>query len=178
MNACENKCIEQAIPISPQSEVVYSSDDFDKQCEEMVKKNEEFDEQFEELVKNNEEFDRLWFEEQSPAKEEDKVMEEVGDVSDDDERHDEGPDREESEEAAECKVCDAPAKPSAAENDRHECMGHVQYRSWCPSCVRGRGQNSPHRSKAKQREHRALPELSMDYFFIGEKDNPTATLIV
>ena len=68
MNACENKCIEQAIPISPQSEVVYSSDDFDKQCEEMVKKNEEFDEQFEELVKNNEEFDRLWFEEQSQRK--------------------------------------------------------------------------------------------------------------
>ena len=106
-----------------------------------------------------------------------ELGEDVGDVSDDDVRHHEGIAVDESEEAADCKVCNDPGTPSKLEKERHECMGHVQYRSWCPSCVRGRGQNSGHRVDAGDKDPIALPGISMDFFFAGEKDNPTAVMI-
>ena len=107
------------------------------------------------------------------SNEEEKM--ETGSVSDDDVRHD-GAEGEEIEvEAIKCKICVDPVKPSKEEKERHEAMGHVQYRNWCPACVRGRGQNTPHRSC--DRSESELPLVSMDYFFAGEEDNPTATMI-
>ena len=103
----------------------------------------------------------------------------VGDVSDDDVRHHEGTAVDESEEAAYCKVCNDPGTPSKLEKERRECMGHVQYRSWRPSCVRGRGQNSAHRVDSGKKDPRVLPEISMVLFCQGGRgeDNPTAVMI-
>ena len=38
-----------------------------------------------------------------------------------------------------------PIAPSQEEFDDHCRRGHVQYRTWCPVCVRSRGREDPHR---------------------------------
>jgi hypothetical protein len=49
------------------------------------------------------------------------------------------------------RVAHDPGKPSKEEVAMHEAT-HVQYRSWCPHCVRGRGQSSPtYKSQKAQR---------------------------
>ena len=108
------------------------------------------------------------------SNEEEEKME-TGSVSDDDVKHDGDAQEDVEVEALKCKVRVDPVKPSKGDKERHEAMGHVQYRNWCPACVRGRGQNTPHRSK--ERSESELPLISMDYFFAGEEDNPTATMI-
>ena len=39
----------------------------------------------------------------------------------------------------------APAMTSKEEKTRHD-LTHINYRSWCPHCVFGRRNNSPHRT--------------------------------
>ena len=74
------------------------------------------------------------------------------------------------------RVAQDPGKPSRDEVAMHEAT-HVQYRSWCPHCVRGRGQSSPHIMKPEGSEDTRMPTVVMDYFFQGEDDNPSATMI-
>ena len=100
----------------------------------------------------------------------------TGEVSDDDAKHDEKDDNDTSDEVIECKVCVDPGRPTKEEKEKHDAT-HAQYRSWCPSCVMGRGQSSPHKSKEKKKDPRGLPEISMNYHFAGEKDDPTATML-
>eukprot|EP00973_Karenia_brevis_P065002 9026410-Karenia_brevis.AAC.1 len=42
-----------------------------------------------------------------------------------------------------------PVIPTAGEVEAHYLTGHATYRSWCAECVKGSGQNTPHRSQAK-----------------------------
>ena len=98
---------------------------------------------------------------------------ETGTVSDDDEKYEEDDGGEEAENKV--RVCTDPGRPSKEAKERHDAMGHVQYRSWCPHCVKGRGQNEPH--KSSERPESAIPLIGTDYFFAGENDDPTATMI-
>ena len=46
---------------------------------------------------------------------------------------------------------------------------HIQYRSWCPHCVHGRGVSSPHRTD-QEVEDLGVATLSMDYCFMTEEE--------
>ena len=60
-----------------------------------------------------------------------------------------------------------PKLPSGEEVERHYLMGHMQYRDWCPVCVRSQGREIDHtRDKGKGRD---LPEYSWDYCFPGDE---------
>jgi hypothetical protein len=82
-----------------------------------------------------------------------------------------------SEESIRPRVAIDPGKPSKEEVALHNAT-HVQYRSWCPHCVKGRGQSSPHYAKTQATEdEQRVPTIVMDYFFQGEDNNPTATMV-
>ena len=57
------------------------------------------------------------------------------------------------------------------EREAHE-RTHTPFRSWCPYCVKGRASNAPHMQKKESQEERSrqVPRVSMDYFFMSEKD--------
>ena len=68
-----------------------------------------------------------------------------------------------------------PYTPTSMEREHHSCTGHAVYRSWCPSCVKGRGRSSPH--TAKDHTEDEIPVLSWDYAFlrpIGQEAAPDA----
>ena len=58
-----------------------------------------------------------------------------------------------------------PHEPSKEERERHEARGHLPDRSWCESCVVGRGKDDAHRKRASAQD--GFPEGQMDYMFIG-----------
>ena len=60
-----------------------------------------------------------------------------------------------------------PRVPPQAEVDEHNTT-HLPYRSWCTHCVRGRGEAHPHHKTGD--EERDVPELHMDYCFVGKVD--------
>eukprot|EP00971_Amphidinium_carterae_P220004 4367367-Amphidinium_carterae.2 len=64
-----------------------------------------------------------------------------------------------------------------AEKEEHELLGHVQYRSWCQHCVSARGVGQPHRSVPEDPHDASVPEIVMDYYFLGE-ENETMPHIV
>ena len=76
------------------------------------------------------------------------------------------------------KVARRPVGPTREERETHEAT-HFPYRSWCPSCVRGRGIASPHRSGDKEEDEMAVRRavIAMDYFYMNTKDEPIATLL-
>ena len=80
-----------------------------------------------------------------------------------------------TEEAAQCRVCVSPNTPSKREREEHE-VTHLPFRSWCPHCVRGRGQASPH-VHGKEKEENRLPTIALDYGFLGEEDRKSITTI-
>ena len=59
-----------------------------------------------------------------------------------------------------------PKLPSPAEVEEHR-LTHLPFRNWCPDCVKGRGKDAPHQ---KGRGERGLPEIHVDYMFMGPKD--------
>ncbi len=61
-----------------------------------------------------------------------------------------------------------PTNPTKREIEEHE-ITHLPYRSWCWACVRGRGKAAPHR---RGREPGGLPEVHVDFTFLGKKDEP------
>ena len=60
-----------------------------------------------------------------------------------------------------------PTKPNQEEIEAHELRGHVEYRNWCPHCVKTRGRSLPHRNLAGR--ERKIPEYSFDYAFPGDE---------
>ena len=58
-----------------------------------------------------------------------------------------------------------PQRPSPEEVKTHN-LTHLPYRSWCADCVAGRGQAPAH---GKAREDRELPQVGMDYFYMGHR---------
>ena len=74
------------------------------------------------------------------------------------------------------RVPRSPPVPSAAERARHEAT-HANYRSWCKSCVAGRGVESPHKSDARKKNQAAVPEVVLDFCFPSQGDDPTITVL-
>jgi hypothetical protein len=67
------------------------------------------------------------------------------------------------EEVAPLKAASAPTKPSAADVEEHN-ITHTPYRSWCDSCVEGRGlgeQRGRHTGRAHE-----IPRVGIDYWHI------------
>ena len=56
-------------------------------------------------------------------------------------------------------------------------LGHVQYRSWCRHCAAARGVGQQHRQLSEDPVDAAVPEIVLDYYFMGE-ESETATHIV
>ena len=70
-----------------------------------------------------------------------------------------------------------PKAPSQKEIDEHN-LTHANYRSWCPHCVAGRRNNSPHKSMESS-EPRNLPCLHVDDCFPkDEHDEEAQTVLV
>ena len=83
----------------------------------------------------------------------------------------EGAEQESQEEGEEPKVRRAPKGPSKEEHEKHEAT-HLPFREWCKHCVRGRGQNTPHK-KQKEKEEENTSKVSrviMDYFFMSQEE--------
>ena len=62
-----------------------------------------------------------------------------------------------------------PILPTQAMIDDHE-VAHLHFRSWCPFCVRGRGQSQGQFKVDKGDEQ--IPLISVDYGFLGTRDSP------
>ena len=58
-----------------------------------------------------------------------------------------------------CRVHATPGQPTAKEIEQHRDEQHVEYRPWCPECVRARGTGEQHRSRPDERE---VPIFSLD----------------
>ena len=69
----------------------------------------------------------------------------------------------------------SPKRPSQAEVEEHE-LTHLPFRSWCVHCVRGRGECTPYR--AAKRAEDAVPELHLDYCFLGKKEETSQPILV
>ena len=70
-----------------------------------------------------------------------------------------------------------PTAPSRDLQLRHQ-LTHWPYANWCPFCVMGRRNNSPH-FQARNGDARSLPLLVLDYCFIrSEQDQDLVTLLV
>ena len=69
-----------------------------------------------------------------------------------------------------------PKLPCRADVEAHN-FTHIPYRSWCRHCVRGRGQEEPHR-KVGERDEGALPEVHLDFAFPGSHGQEGLTLLV
>ena len=59
----------------------------------------------------------------------------------------------------------SPKEPGAAERARHELM-HMPYRSWCFSCVAGRGADDAHR---KSDGYTGPPRVECDFMFLSSR---------
>ena len=68
-----------------------------------------------------------------------------------------------------------PLLPSQADRDEHE-LTHLPFRSWCAHCVRGCGQTHPHHRVARDLD--AVPELHVDYCFMGKKEEKAQPILV
>ena len=67
------------------------------------------------------------------------------------------------EEVAPLKAAPAPTTPSAADVEEHH-ITHAPHRSWCDSCVEGRGLGEQ-RGRHKGRAHE-IPRVGIDYWYI------------
>ena len=59
----------------------------------------------------------------------------------------------------------SPTQPGAAEQARHE-LTHMPYRSWCFSCVAGRGADDAHR---KSDGYTGAPRAECDFMFLSSR---------
>lgn len=71
----------------------------------------------------------------------------------------------------------SPIRPSEEEVRQHN-ISHVPYRSWCPHCVRGKGRSLVHKNAVSSADDagRVRPRVSMDYFYLGKKDDVERSL--
>ena len=68
-----------------------------------------------------------------------------------------------------------PLLPSQEDRDHHA-LTHLPFRSWCAHCVRGCGQTHPHHRVVRDSD--AVPELHIDYCFMGKKDEKAQPILV
>ena len=69
-----------------------------------------------------------------------------------------------------------PRMPTSDERKEHE-MTHIPFRNWCRHCVRGRGKEEACRKT--EREEGRVPEVHMDFMFMGEeKGGKTLAILV
>ena len=66
------------------------------------------------------------------------------------------------------RLARSPVTPSRKEVEEHSAT-HMPYRSWCPHCVKGRGNNQPHRKSAEKDKDDSVPVIGMDYGFMTKK---------
>ena len=101
---------------------------------------------------------------------------EVYGVGDGEDLGDDGRDEEENEEPGARtlrKVLD-PREPSPEERREHV-KTHLPYRNWCLDCCMGRGNELPCRTSD---EEAVVPEVSMDFCFLGQEGEPGRTMPV
>jgi hypothetical protein len=67
-----------------------------------------------------------------------------------------------------------PCKPGVDEINEHE-KTHLPYRNWCRHCVSGRGREMSH---TKSKSKHELPEIHLDFCFVGKEGEPGETLPV
>ena len=85
----------------------------------------------------------------------------------------------EADESRKPQVARRPVTPSKAEVESHLPL-HVEYRSWCPHCVAGRGISMQHRQNTTEGPSELGITISLDYCFMTaeERDQDMrATLI-
>ena len=67
-----------------------------------------------------------------------------------------------------------PQLPTKEEVEEHN-LTHLPFRNWCPHCVRGAGRSADHRVHVRDD---GLPEVQMDYCFLGAEGESTETVLV
>ena len=72
----------------------------------------------------------------------------------------------ESQEAQPSKGIYIPIAPSAAQKAEHE-RTHLPFRAWCDICVKARGLDRGHSSEAAPTDRYRIPQLELDYWFMG-----------
>ena len=78
------------------------------------------------------------------------------------------------------KMITSPIKPSAEAIEQHFTAGHVDYRTWCPVCVKARGREDAHprRREDDDDDRTGLPIVAMDYTELNEEsENPQKVII-
>jgi hypothetical protein len=68
-----------------------------------------------------------------------------------------------------------PVLPSPEEVAEHD-KTHLPHRSWCRHCLRGRAVEMPHHQAVN--DERGLPEVHLDFAFLGEEGEPGGTVPV
>ena len=66
------------------------------------------------------------------------------------------------------KIARTPQTPTKAEVAAHLASGHVDYRSWCPHCVHGRGMAHQHRTRPDEESEEVV--VSIDYNFVTQEE--------
>ena len=81
----------------------------------------------------------------------------------------------EGEEAQAPLAAREPDQPTEEERRHHE-LTHMPFRSWCSHCVRGRQDSLPHRPSPTTAL--AVPEVAMDYCFLGRAGSPSSATVL
>ena len=66
-------------------------------------------------------------------------------------------------------VAKSPNQPSDKEIEEHFCSGHTPPRSWCQSCIAGRGKVDDHRKTKGADNPHDFPTWHCDYCYLGSK---------
>eukprot|EP00971_Amphidinium_carterae_P145667 2887009-Amphidinium_carterae.1 len=61
----------------------------------------------------------------------------------------------------------APHAPTELEVEQHLASGHVPYRTWCRSCVAGKGRSQTHFHHDEAEDDRARPVIALDYCYLS-----------
>ena len=67
---------------------------------------------------------------------------------------------------------------SKEEREEQELLGHVQYRSWCRHCAAARGVGQQHRQLIEDPVDAAMPEIVLDYYFMGDETETAPHIVV
>ena len=73
------------------------------------------------------------------------------------------------------RVAPDPGAPSQSEIDKHAVL-HIPFRNWCPWCVRGKCREA--KCLPTKTQPGAIPCISSDYMFMGDKQVPGTTPII
>ncbi len=71
-----------------------------------------------------------------------------------------------------------PGQPTNLEVEEHEAAGHVEYRSWCVHCIRGRARDCQHRLSRRAEGERLKPVISWDYCYPGDASGDKMIVLV